>query len=159
MSPKGRKAYSKILCYHKRMQHPQVRVGIAVFVIKNGKFLMLQRKGSHGEGTWSLPGGHLEYGESFEDTAKREVKEETNLNIMNVRLGGITNDIFNDENKHYVTIWMISEWESGAEQNMEPQKCTAQAWHTFDTLPEPLFLTWNQLLKSEFIETIKAQII
>jgi 8-oxo-dGTP diphosphatase len=140
------------------MQHPQVRVGIAVFVIKDGTFLMLQRKGSHGEGTWSLPGGHLEYGESFEDTARREVKEETNLNIMNVRIGGITNDIFSNENKHYVTVWMMSEWESGIEQNMEPQKCTAQAWRTFDTLPEPLFLTWNQLLKSEFLETIKAQI-
>jgi len=140
------------------MQNPQVRVGVAVFVIKDGKFLMLQRKGSHGEGTWSLPGGHLEFGESFEGAAKREIKEETDLIIKNVRFGAVTNDHFAEENKHYATVWMLSEWESGEVKNMEPQKCTAQEWYTFDTLPEPLFLTWNQLLQSEFLKTIKAQI-
>jgi 8-oxo-dGTP diphosphatase len=140
------------------MQHPQVRVGIAVFVIKNGLFIMLQRKGSHGEGTWSLPGGHLEFGESFEDAARREVMEETNLEIKNVRFGVVTNDIFTDENKHYVTIWMVSEWVSGNAENMEPEKCTAQSWHTFDTLPQPLFHTWNQLMNSSFVTEIKSSI-
>jgi len=136
------------------MEQPNVRVGIGVFVIKDGKFLMQKRQGSHGEGTWSLPGGHLEFGESFEETAKREVKEESDLNIKNVRFGAITNDHFVDENKHYVTVWMLSEWESGEVKNMEPQKCTAQTWNTFDDLPKPLFLTWTQLFKSEFIEDI-----
>lgn len=135
-----------------------MRVGVGVFVFKNGKFLIQKRQGSHGEGAWSCPGGHLEYGESFEETARREVKEETNLNIKNVRFGAITNDQFVDENKHYVTIWMLSDWESGKVKNMEPQKCTAQTWNTFDDLPEPLFLPWTQLFKSEFIKKIKAQL-
>lgn len=39
---------------------PKVRVGIGVFVFKDGKFLMAQRKNAHGDGTWSVPGGHLE---------------------------------------------------------------------------------------------------
>ena len=137
------------------MSDKNVRVGIGVFVFKNGKFIMQQRQGSHGEGAWSVPGGHLEFSESFEDTARREVKEETNLDIKNVRFGAVTNDYFVDEDKHYITIWMLSDWASGKECITEPNKCTAQAWHNFEDLPAPLFLPWQQLLQSEFIENIK----
>lgn len=137
------------------MERPNVRVGIGVFVFKDGKFLMQQRKGSHGAGSWSVPGGHLEFGESFEDTARREVKEETNLEIKNVRFGAVTNDYFEDEGKHYVTVWMLSDWVEEEERITEPDKCIAQAWHTFDDLPSPLFLPWNQLLSSEFIDDIR----
>ena len=140
------------------MEKPNVRVGVGVFVFKDGKFLIQKRKGSHGEGSWSLPGGHLEFGESFEETARREVREEANIEIKNIRFGAVTNDHFVDENKHYVTIWMISEWASGEVKNMEPEKCTAQTWNTFDDLPSPLFLTWNQLFESDFIDDIKAQL-
>lgn len=137
------------------MNENNVRVGIGCFVFKNGKFIMQQRKGAHGEGSWSVPGGHLEFGESFEDTARREVKEETNLDIKNVRFGAVTNDYFPDEDRHYVTVWMLSDWADGEEYITEPNKCTAQKWHTFDDLPEPLFLPWQQLLRSEFIDKIK----
>lgn len=140
------------------MGMPNVRVGVGVFVFKDGKFLIQKRKGSHGEGSWSLPGGHLEFGESFEETARREVLEEAGVEIKNVRFGAVTNDHFVEENKHYVTIWMLSDWASGEVKNMEPEKCTAQIWSTFDDLPKPLFLVWNQLLESEFIDSIKAQI-
>jgi 8-oxo-dGTP diphosphatase len=140
------------------MEKPNVRVGIGVFVFKDGTFLVQKRKGSHGEGSWSLPGGHLEFGESFEDTAHREVLEEAGITIKNVRFGAITNDLFIDDNKHYVTIWMLSDWNQGEVQNNEPEKCTEQAWVTFDTLPTPLFLAWNQLLESAFITDIKSQL-
>lgn len=110
------------------MNENNVRVGIGVFVFKNGHFLMLKRQGSHGEGTWSLPGGHLEFGESFEDTARRETMEETGLEIRNVRFGAVTNDHFVDENKHHVTIWMLSEWADGVEYIAKPNKCVGQSW-------------------------------
>ncbi len=132
------------------------RIGIGVFVFKDGKFLMGKRMGSHGEGTWSVPGGHLEFGESFADTAAREVLEETGVKIQNIRLGGITNDIFNNEGKHYVTIWMLSDYDSGEATILEPDKYIDQDWFNFDTLPSPLFLPWEQLLDSEFIENIKS---
>lgn len=119
---------------------------------------MGKRVGSHGEGSWSVPGGHLEFGESFADTAAREVLEETGLRIKNIRFGAVTNDYFRDDDKHYVTIWMLSDYESGEAVILEPDKYIDQAWFDFDTLPAPLFLPWEQLLKSEFIETIKAQL-
>jgi 8-oxo-dGTP diphosphatase len=140
------------------MAEKHVRVGVGVFIFKDGKFLMLQRKGSHGEGSWSVPGGHLEFGESFEDTARREVTEETSLEIKNVRFGALTNDHFIDEDKHYVTIWMMSDLKGGIARITEPEKCTAQKWCTFDDLPQPLFLTWQQLFSSEFFEKVKAEL-
>src|ERR1035437_6514912 len=131
------------------------RIGVGVFIFRKGKFLMGKRLGSHGEGSWSVPGGHLEFGESFADTAKREVLEETGLQVKNVRFGAVTNDYFEKENKHYVTIWMLSDYDGGEATILEPNKYVDQNWFDLSTLPSPLFLPRNQLLRSEFIDGIK----
>ena len=134
------------------------RVGIGVFVIRDGKFLMGHRKGSHGAGTWSIPGGHMEYGESFEQTAKHEVMEETGMVIGNVRFGAVTNDLFETDKKHYVTIWVLSDWAENEPSITEPDKFINQEWIDIDNLPEPLFSPWHALLESEFMNDIKQQI-
>ncbi|KAK0366371.1 hypothetical protein LTR91_012546 [Friedmanniomyces endolithicus] len=59
-------------------------------------------------GTYALPGGHLDFGESFEQCAAREVKEETGLNVQDVRFLTATNTVFGDAGKHYVTIFMTA---------------------------------------------------
>jgi 8-oxo-dGTP diphosphatase len=135
----------------------QVRVGIGVFVFKDGKFLIQRRKGSHGTGTWSIPGGHLEFNESFEETAEREVYEETGLKIKNIRFGAVTNDILRGEGKHYVSVWLISDYENGEERIVEPDKCDGLEWCTLDSLPAPLAPWWQQLFASEFFEKIKRE--
>ena len=56
---------------------------------------------------WAPPGGHIEFGESFEECAAREVFEETGLIIKNPSFYDMTNDVFEKEHKHYVTIFMI----------------------------------------------------
>ena len=59
------------------------KVGIGVIIIRNdGKILIGKRKGSHAP-YWSIPGGHLDIGESFEQAATREIYEETGLIIKN----------------------------------------------------------------------------
>lgn len=136
----------------------QARVGIGVFIFKDGKFLIGHRHGSHGADTWALPGGHLDFGESFEQTAKREVLEENGLEIENIKFGAVTNDIFEKENKHYVTIWMTSHWKSGEPEILEPHKCLEWRWVDFDSMPEPLFLGWKQFFKTDFVDDIKRQL-
>lgn len=129
--------------------NPAVRVGVACFVWKNGKFLIAKRQGSHGAATWSVPGGHLEFDETWEDCARREVLEETGLQIKNIRFLAATNDIFK-EGKHYATVWMESDWAGGEPAILEPDRCSAQNWCTFSTLPAPLFEPcWQNLRQAK----------
>jgi 8-oxo-dGTP diphosphatase len=127
-----------------------VRVGVGVFVVKNNKFLIGKRLNAHGAGTWHLPGGHLELGESFEECAKREVLEETGLKIANVSFLTVTNDVFEKGNKHYVTIFLKADYVEGEPKVLEPDKCEEWKWISWDELKEPLFLPEQNLLKSGF---------
>ncbi|ENO12079.1 ADP-ribose pyrophosphatase [Thermoplasmatales archaeon SCGC AB-539-C06] len=131
------------------MEKKYPRVGMGVFVLKDGKFLLGKRKNTHGAGHWQLPGGHLEFNEKFEDCAKREVLEEAGVKIKNIRLCTVTNDIFKKEGKHYITIFMISDWQKGTPKTMEPDKCEGWIWVTKETAPKPLFLPLNTLLKKD----------
>lgn len=118
---------------------PHPRVGVCVIIRKDGKVLMGKRMGAHGGDTWAPPGGHLEFGESWEECAQRETMEETGLEIKVVGLGTVTNDIFTSNNKHYITIVMITDYIQGEPQLLEPDKCTEWRWCSWDDLPLPLF--------------------
>jgi 8-oxo-dGTP diphosphatase len=59
------------------------------------------------------------------------------------------------EGKHYITIWMLSDYYKGEVKIMEPDKFISIEWRDFDSLPEKLFLPWKNLLKSEFIDGLK----
>lgn len=121
------------------------KVGLGVVIIKDGKILLGKRKNAHGEGAWCYPGGHLEFGESWEECARRETIEEAGIKIKNLRFGTVTNDLF-EEHKHYITICMVADWASGEVKIMEPDRCEKWGWFRWDKLPKPLFLpTINQL--------------
>lgn len=127
--------------------HP--KVGCGVFVIKDGKVLLGKRISKHGEGKWASPGGHLEFGEEPEECARREVEEETGLQIKNIRKAVYTNHLFPETNKHYITLWMVSEHASGDVQLREPEKFERWEWFDWNNLPTPLF-TEEALIKINF---------
>lgn len=130
------------------MSTKKVGVGVACFVLKDGKFLMGQRKGSHGAGTWTVPGGWQEHGESWEEAATREVMEETGMHIKNIRFVTATDNYFPVEDVHSATIWLMADWDGGEPQITEPDKFIKQEWRDFQTLPEPLFEPcWQNLRK------------
>lgn len=131
------------------MQQP--RVGIGVIIINDKKVLMGKSKNAHGNGFWAFPGGHLEYGESFEQCAQRETLEETSLQVTNIRLGHVTNDVFEYENKHYVTIFILADYISGDPLVMESDKCESWQWFNWHELPEPLFLPIKNLLMNNIL--------
>ena len=132
------------------MEEKRPKVGMGVIISKEGKVLLHKRKGAHGTGTWSFPGGHLEFGESLEQCAKRETKEEAGIEIKNIKFYTITNDVHKNEDKHYITIFMLAEHDSGEPQILEPDKCEKWQWFSWDNLPKPLFLPIENLLKQGF---------
>ena len=122
------------------------KIGVGVFVIKDGAFPMLLRKGSHAAGDWALAGGHLELGESWEECATRETREELGIEIKNLRFLTATNDIF-DETKHYVTIFMTADWASGKAVNAESEKASDLKFFTLDTMPDNVMLPIKNLIR------------
>ncbi|KAF2145199.1 uncharacterized protein K452DRAFT_222291 [Aplosporella prunicola CBS 121167] len=113
------------------------KVGVGVFVFNDrGQFVIGQRKGAHGAGTWALPGGHLEYGETFETCAARETLEETGLSTTVVKFLTATNNIMRGDDAHYVTIFMTAKihGDKTEPELLEPEKCESWQWITWEEL-------------------------
>lgn len=122
-------------------------VGIGVLVQKDGKYLLGKRIGKHGKNTWSVTGGHLEFGESFEDCAYRETLEESGVKIKNIRYLTVVNNVFKNENHHSITIFMTADWQSGKPYDPEPDKIVCLGWYELHSHPKPLFLPVLMLKK------------
>lgn len=123
------------------------QVGVGVIVLRGNKVLLGKRKGSHGESTWAFPGGHLEWHEMIMNCARREVKEETGLDVLLLNVGHYTNDIFEKEGKHYVTLYLTALSQEGEPRVMEPNKCDEWGWFLWGDFPEPLFIPVRNLVR------------
>ncbi len=77
------------------------RVAVGAIVVHDGALLMVQRAQEPARGLWSIPGGRVERGEYLADALRREVKEETNLDVEIGDLIGIA-EIVGDP--HYVIL-------------------------------------------------------
>mmetsp|Transcript_30608 Transcript_30608/g.78121 ORF Transcript_30608/g.78121 Transcript_30608/m.78121 type:complete len:145 (-) Transcript_30608:172-606(-) len=139
--------------------NPQARVGVGVLLVKHTSdgptVLVGRRQGSHGAGTWAVPGGHLELGESFEQCAVREIDEETAIQLdpSKVEFAWAVNSVF-DAQRHYVTVFMRTEVPADTEAKLtEPDKCDGWHWIPYSQLAsfsEPLFMPLKALLESKY---------
>jgi 8-oxo-dGTP diphosphatase len=123
-----------------------VKVGVGVLIEKDGKILLGKRISSHGSGTYNLPGGHIEFGETIAECAKREVKEETGLDVEMVKLISVSNDIM--YGKHYVTLGVLAKLVSGKPSVKEPEKFVDLKWYDYGNLPSPLFIASERIINN-----------
>ena len=121
------------------------RVGVGCVVRRGTELLLVRRRGAHGEGTWSTPGGNLDLGEDPARCAVREAEEETGVHVGQVRFLGLTNDVF-DETHHYVTLWYEGEYAGGDVGVKASDELAEVGWFDELRLPQPLFLPFNNLL-------------
>ncbi|WP_338603789.1 NUDIX hydrolase [Sulfolobus tengchongensis] len=82
------------------MNRPLVAVGC--LVISDNKVLLVKRKNPPNTGLWAIPGGKVEYGETLEEALKREMKEETGLEVTIGNLVSIVQVV--SEGFHYVIL-------------------------------------------------------
>lgn len=132
------------------------QVALAAVVIQEGQVLLGKRIGQVGNGTWASPGGHLEYGESVESCASRELLEETGLSAKTLIPGPYTNKIIAPKNQHYVTLYVIVPEFEGIVQCLEPEKCMGWEWFDIDHLPSPLLTSFHSFIQNGGRETLKA---
>lgn len=118
---------------------PTVGVQAVVSRRREPRVILLgRRRGGFGDGTWALPGGHLEFGESFEDATRRELREETGIAAESLYVWKSINTAY--ATSHYVQIGVQVLDYRGEPENLEPERCSELRWVSLDgELPEPLF--------------------
>ena len=113
-------------------------VGVGVVFVRQGRVFLAQRQGSHGEATWGSAGGHLEFGETLEDCARREALEELAIDVGELRALCLSNIIA--YGRHYVDVEFLGDI---GEQEPVPTAADgsfgAYGWFPLDEPPEPLF--------------------
>ncbi|MBK18280.1 MAG: phosphohydrolase [Rhodospirillaceae bacterium] len=92
-------------------------VGVGVVVFRGDEVLLAQRGKKPSQHHWSIPGGAQELGETVEEAAHREIKEETGLEISLIGLVEVVNSINRDDEDrvqfHYTLVDFVAEWKSG----------------------------------------------
>ena len=100
----------------------------------------------HGEGTWTLPGGKLDFGERLDECALREVLEETGIKARGLEPVSITDEIMHDA--HFVTIGFLSREFEGTPKTMEPEEIVEWRWFSMGNLPEPMFPSSRRMINN-----------
>lgn len=136
-----------------------IKVGIGIMILNDNKILLGHRTegskdtgGIYQPGSWCLPGGKQEYQETIFECAARETKEETNLEISNMKIFGATDDISPD--RHFVTIWVLALENKGTLEVMEPDKQDEWQWFDLNNLPKNLYSPSRKFIEA-YIENKK----
>jgi 8-oxo-dGTP diphosphatase len=134
-----------------------VRVGVAVIIQRDdGRVLMGVRKGSHAQGTWAFPGGHVDFGEEPAESARREVREETGLEVGCIDRFAVVpwvNNMF-AEGKQYITLYFTAAYQSGVPKVMEPHKC--YRWEWVDPNAPDLAPLFDPVYKGRILERLRG---
>jgi mutator protein MutT len=133
-----------------------IGVGVGAAIIKDSKLFITKRgeKAKNERGKWEIPGGSVEFGETFSISLKRELKEENDIEIEPVELLGICDHIIPDEHQHWVSPTYICRLISGEPKILEPNKCAEIGWFNVaeaEELPLSIVTKYDiSLLKKKF---------
>ena len=129
-------------------RYPEPTVGALIFNQEGEIFLMTSPKWQN---KYSLPGGHIEIGETIEETVKREVKEETNLDVFDIQLLMVQECIFSEEfykKKHFIFLDYICKTKD-TDVILDKKEGTEHIWVTID---EAMKLPLNSYTKKTISE-------
>ena len=141
------------------------RVGIGAMILKDNKVLLGKRhidpekadSELHGEGSWTMPGGKVDFHEELKDAVFRETFEETEIRINKEKLQiiSVTSDMAEDA--HFVTIGFLCKNFEGEPKVMEPDEITEWKWFDLNDLPSPIFPPSEKIFKKYFKKQTSIQ--
>lgn len=119
-------------------------VGIGIIVLKGDAVLLVRRGKPPNVGSWTLPGGAQELGETMEQAARRELAEETGVVVGPLQLAAAVDNIRPDQNGrvqfHYTIIDYAGPWLSG--DPVAGSDVSEAAWAPFARLEE--YALWSE---------------
>lgn len=122
---------------------------VAVILFRENKILLVKRKYEPKKDDWTLPAGYMEYNESAEDTAIRETKEETNLDIKAKKLFTVLPG-FDDSRQHVVLIIYYGEIKQG---DLKPGDDASEVrFFSLDNLPDNIAFSAHRQVLTMLIE-------
>ena len=119
-----------------------IGVAVGVFIINDEGKVFLTKRSKHAtneRGTWEIPGGKVNFGETLQNAAKREAKEEYNIDIEILEQFPAQNHLIPEEHQHWVpTCFLCKIVGSKKPRIVELDKCDEIGWFAFTDLPQPL---------------------
>ncbi len=122
------------------------RVGVGVVFLREGRVFLARRRGSLGGGSWGSAGGHLEFGESLEDCARREAREELGVEVGELRFLCVSNIVA--YGRHYLDVEFLGDIGGQEPRQLEPDAFDGCGWFPLQSPPEPLFRAMRHALDS-----------
>ena len=121
-------------------------VGVGVVFVREGQVFLAKRRGALGSGSWASAGGHLEFGETLEDCARREAKEELGLDVGELRYLCVSNIVA--YGRHYLDVEFLGDIGAQEPRLMEPDAFEGSGWFPLQSPPEPLFQAMRYAIDS-----------
>jgi len=112
----------------------------------NGEILLSKRSKEICFGEWELPGGHIEFGETFEQCVSRECQEELGIEVMVSNLVSVAPNFI--QGNHYIVFVFLASSFKGTPKNMEPDVHSEMKWFPEDQMPENIFIASKQALEN-----------
>ena len=133
------------------------KVGVGIMILNNQREVLLGKRNDdaekassdlHGEGTWTMPGGKLDFQETLIDGACRELFEEIGVKLTSdkLKLISVSDEIVPDN--HYVTVGFLIENFKGEPKIMEPEEITEWRWYNLNNLPEKVYPPSAKMIKN-----------
>ena len=131
-------------CYTTSMKAGVDFIGVSVgamIINTEGQVLLAKRSPTarNEQNQWEIPGGEVEFGEKLVDAIHREMKEELDIEIEIIKQLPAADHIILSEHQHWVPTTFLCRLKGKKQpQIMEPDKCSAVGWFSFEDLPSPL---------------------
>ena len=128
-------------------------LSVDVMVIEGSKILLVKRGQPPHQGEWALPGGFVEYGETVEAAAKREVQEETGIAIDLSAILGVYSDPERDPRSHTVSVVFVGKMIGG--QLQEGDDAADARWYDINDLREEQLAFDHEMIVQDFRQWLK----